>query len=346
MLKRISEIKNEAAAEIIRNQEELESFRIKYLGKKGLFSILFEDFRNIPPEQKKEIGQRLNLLKQEIQEKYNTLKESLVKQEDNSTSSDLTRPAFPFSLGTRHPISIVRNEIIDIFMRIGFTVSEGPEIEDDDHVFTKLNFAPEHPARDMQDTFYISRISEEDSSPEDILLRTHTSSVQVRVMQNEKPPIRTISPGRVFRNEVISARAHCIFHQVEGLYIDQNVSFADLKQTLLFFAREMYGKETEIRLRPSYFPFTEPSAEMDVSCRLCGGNGCNVCKYTGWLELLGCGMVHPNVLDACNIDSKKYTGFAFGMGIERAAMLKYQVNDLRLYFENDIRFLNQFRSSF
>lgn len=346
MLKRISEIKNEAAAEIVRNQEELESFRIKYLGKKGLFSILFEDFRNIPPEQKKEIGQKLNLLKQEIQEKYNTLKESLVKQEDNSSSSDLTRPAFPFSLGTRHPISIVRNEIIDIFMRIGFTVSEGPEIEDDDHVFTKLNFAPEHPARDMQDTFYISRISEEDSSPKDILLRTHTSSVQVRVMQNEKPPIRTISPGRVFRNEVISARAHCIFHQVEGLYIDENVSFADLKQTLLFFAREMYGKETEIRLRPSYFPFTEPSAEMDVSCRLCGGNGCNVCKYTGWLELLGCGMVHPNVLDACNIDSKKYTGFAFGMGIERAAMLKYQVNDLRLYFENDIRFLNQFRSSF
>jgi len=224
-------------------------------------------------------------------------------------------------------------------------VSEGPEIEDDDHVFSKLNFAPEHPARDMQDTFYISRISDEDSNPDDILLRTHTSSVQVRVMQNEKPPIRTISPGRVFRNEAISARAHCIFHQVEGLYIDENVSFADLKQTLLFFAREMFGKETDIRLRPSYFPFTEPSAEMDVSCRICGGKGCNVCKYTGWLEVLGCGMVHPNVLDNCNIDSKKYTGFAFGMGIERIAMLKYQVNDLRLYFENDIRFLEQFKTS-
>jgi len=228
---------------------------------------------------------------------------------------------------------------------MGFTVEEGPEIEDDDHVFTKLNFAPEHPARDMQDTFYISRLSPEDSNPEDILLRTHTSSVQIRVMQKQKPPIRAIFPGRVFRNEAISARAHCIFHQVEGLYIDENVSFADLKQTLLFFAREMFGKETEIRLRPSYFPFTEPSAELDVSCKICGGKGCNVCKHTGWLEILGCGMVHPNVLEACNIDSKKYTGFAFGMGIERITMLKYQVNDLRLYFENDIRFLDQFKTS-
>jgi len=346
MLYKISALRTEAEAEVVRNQEELEAFRIKYLSKKGLFSILFEDFRNVPPEQKKEIGQKLNILKQEIQERYNSLKENLVKQEDTSTINDLTRPAFPFSLGSRHPISIVRNEIIDIFKRIGFIVSEGPEIEDDDHVFTRLNFAPEHPARDMQDTFYIFRASEEDSSPDDILLRTHTSSVQVRVMQKEKPPIRTISPGRVFRNEAISARAHCIFHQVEGLYIDENVSFADLKQTLLYFAREMFGKETEIRLRPSYFPFTEPSAEMDVSCRICSGKGCNVCKYTGWLEVLGCGMVHPNVLDACNIDSKKYTGFAFGMGIERIAMLKYQVNDLRLYFENDIRFLNQFKSSF
>ena len=346
MLYKISALRTEAEAEVVRNQEELEAFRIKYLSKKGLFSILFEDFRNVPPEQKKEIGQKLNILKQEIQERYNSLKENLVKQEDTSTINDLTRPAFPFSLGSRHPISIVRNEIIDIFKRIGFIVSEGPEIEDDNHVFTRLNFAPEHPARDMQDTFYIFRASEEDSSPDDILLRTHTSSVQVRVMQKEKPPIRTISPGRVFRNEAISARAHCIFHQVEGLYIDENVSFADLKQTLLYFAREMFGKETEIRLRPSYFPFTEPSAEMDVSCRICSGKGCNVCKYTGWLEVLGCGMVHPNVLDACNIDSKKYTGFAFGMGIERIAMLKYQVNDLRLYFENDIRFLNQFKSSF
>ncbi len=346
MLNKISKLRSEAETEIIRDQEELEAFRIKYLSKKGLFSVLFEDFRNVPSEQKKEIGRQLNILKQEIQEKYDLLKETLVKQEDTSTINDLTRPSFPFSLGSRHPISIVRKEIIDIFMRIGFIVSEGPEIEDDDHVFTRLNFAPEHPARDMQDTFYISRKSEEDSSPDDILLRTHTSSVQVRVMQKEKPPIRTISPGRVFRNEAISARAHCIFHQVEGLYIDENVSFADLKQTLLFFAREMFGKETKIRLRPSYFPFTEPSAEMDVSCRICGGKGCNVCKYTGWLEVLGCGMVHPNVLDACNIDSKKYTGFAFGMGIERVAMLKYQVNDLRLYFENDIRFLSQFKTSF
>jgi phenylalanyl-tRNA synthetase alpha chain len=346
MLNKISKLRGEAETEIIRDQEELEAFRIKYLSKKGLFSVLFEDFRNVPSEQKKEIGRQLNILKQEIQEKYDLLKETLVKQEDTSTINDLTRPSFPFSLGSRHPISIVRKEIIDIFMRIGFIVSEGPEIEDDDHVFTRLNFAPEHPARDMQDTFYISRKSEEDSSPDDILLRTHTSSVQVRVMQKEKPPIRTISPGRVFRNEAISARAHCIFHQVEGLYIDENVSFADLKQTLLFFAREMFGKETKIRLRPSYFPFTEPSAEMDVSCRICGGKGCNVCKYTGWLEVLGCGMVHPNVLDACNIDSKKYTGFAFGMGIERVAMLKYQVNDLRLYFENDIRFLSQFKTSF
>ena len=292
---------------------------------------------------KKETGQRLNELKSFALEKYNSFKSLSHTAQRASEESDLSRPSFPFPCGTRHPISIVRNEIIDIFSRIGFTVSEGPEIEDDDHVFTKLNFAPEHPARDMQDTFYIFRQSSEDSSPRDILLRTHTSSVQVRVMQKEKPPIRTISPGRVFRNEAISARAHCIFHQVEGLYIDENVSFADLKQTLLFFSREMFGKKTEIRLRPSYFPFTEPSAEMDVSCRICGGN---VCKYTGWLEILGCGMVHPNVLQASGIDSKKYTGFAFGMGIERLAMLKYQVNDLRLYFENDTRFLEQFRTAF
>lgn len=345
MLDKILKLREETGAANISNQEELEAFRIKYLSKKGVVSVLFDDFRNVPAEQKKEVGQKLNTLKLEIQEKYNRFKENLVTTEDSASLNDPTRPAFPFTLGSRHPISIVRNEIIEIFMRIGFIVSEGPEIEDDDHVFTKLNFAPEHPARDMQDTFYISRISEEESSPDDILLRTHTSSVQVRVMQNEKPPIRTISPGRVFRNEAISARAHCIFHQVEGLYIDENVSFADLKQTLLFYAREMFGKETEIRLRPSYFPFTEPSAEMDVSCRICGGKGCNVCKYTGWLEVLGCGMVHPNVLDACNIDSKKYTGFAFGMGIERIAMLKYQVNDLRLYFENDIRFLDQFKTS-
>jgi phenylalanyl-tRNA synthetase alpha chain len=346
MLEKISDLINEVSSYSATTIEELEVFRLKYLSKKGLLSDLFDDFKNIPPAQKKEVGQRLNMLKQEAMDKYNLFKSTLSVADEKSGDQDLSRPAFPGHAGSRHPISIVRNEIIDIFTRIGFTVSEGPEIEDDDHVFTRLNFAPEHPARDMQDTFYISRLSMEDSSPEDILLRTHTSSVQVRVMQSQKPPIRTISPGRVFRNEAISARAHCIFHQVEGLYIDENVSFADLKQTLLFFSREIFGKDTEIRLRPSYFPFTEPSAEMDVSCKICGGKGCNVCKYTGWLEVLGCGMVHPNVLDACNIDSRKYTGFAFGMGIERLAMLKYQVNDLRLYFENDVRFLDQFKTAF
>jgi phenylalanyl-tRNA synthetase alpha chain len=346
MLNKIKDLLAEIAAVTATTPEDLEKFRLRYLSKKGILSELFEDFRNIPPSEKKEVGLVLNQLKQSAQEKYNTLKSGLGSAEDVSSTNDLTRPAFPIQTGSRHPISIVRNEIISIFNRIGFTISEGPEIEDDDHVFTKLNFAPEHPARDMQDTFYISRISAEDSNPEDILLRTHTSSVQVRVMQGQKPPIRTISPGRVFRNEAISARAHCIFHQVEGLYIDENVSFADLRQTLLFFAREIFGKETEIRLRPSYFPFTEPSAEMDVSCKICHGKGCNVCKYTGWLEILGCGMVHPNVLEACGIDSKKYTGFAFGMGIERLTMLKYQVNDLRLYFENDIRFLEQFKTAF
>jgi phenylalanyl-tRNA synthetase alpha chain len=346
MLDKIKHHLEEVSEFKLKGQEELESFRLKYLSKKGIVSELFEEFRNVPGELKKEVGQRLNELKQRAQEKYNSAKQELESAEVISTENDLTKPAFPYPEGSRHPISIVRREIIDIFSRIGFTVSEGPEIEDDNHVFTKLNFAPEHPARDMQDTFYIYRVSPEDSSPDDILLRTHTSSVQVRVMENQKPPLRTISPGRVFRNEAISARAHCIFHQIEGLYIDENVSFADLKQTLSFFARELFGIETKIRLRPSYFPFTEPSAEMDVSCTICGGQGCNVCKQTGWLELLGCGMVHPNVLEACNIDSKKYTGFAFGMGIERAAMLKYQVNDLRLYFENDLRFLDQFRTAF
>jgi phenylalanyl-tRNA synthetase alpha chain len=346
MLQKITDLLNEITSLTLNSANELEQYRLKYLSKKGLISELFEDFRNVPSSEKKDVGQKLNYLKSSALEKYNSSKSELETTQVIDSGIDLTRPSFPFPSGSRHPISIVRNEIIDIFMRIGFTVSEGPEIEDDDHVFTRLNFAPEHPARDMQDTFYISRISSEDSNPGDILLRTQTSSVQVRVMQGEKPPIRTISPGRVFRNEAISARAHCIFHQVEGLYIDENVSFADLKQTLLFFAREMFGKETEIRLRPSYFPFTEPSAEMDVSCKICGGKGCNVCKYTGWLEILGCGMVHPNVLESCNIDSQKYTGFAFGMGIERLAMLKYQVNDLRLYFENDIRFLDQFKTAF
>ncbi|MDQ1296302.1 MAG: phenylalanyl-tRNA synthetase alpha chain [Bacteroidota bacterium] len=346
MLDKINNILAEISAATVNGPDELESFRLKFLSKKGLISDLFEEFRNVPAADKKETGQKLNFLKQKALDKYDLLKGVLQSPAETSADNDLSKPAFPWNHGSRHPISIIRNEIISIFERIGFTVSEGPEIEDDDHVFTKLNFAPEHPARDMQDTFYISRISPEDSSPGDILLRTHTSSVQVRVMESQKPPIRTISPGRVFRNEAISARAHCIFHQVEGLYIDENVSFADLKQTLLFFAREMFGRNTEIRLRPSYFPFTEPSAEMDVSCSICGGKGCNVCKYTGWLEVLGCGMVHPAVLEACNIDSNKYTGFAFGMGIERPAMLKYQVNDLRLYFENDIRFLEQFHTAF
>ncbi len=320
-------------------REEIENFRIKYLGKKGVLSDLFSSFKQVPAEQKKELGQKINQLKVFIAEKIDSLSQNLEKDEARDDSVDLTLPGEPIQLGARHPISLVRNQIIDVFGRLGFTISEGPEIEDDWHVFSALNFPPEHPARDMQDTFFIEK------NP-DILLRTHTSSVQVRVMEKSQPPIRTISPGRVFRNEAISARAHCIFHQVEGLYIDENVSFADLKQTLLFFAREMFGQEVEIRLRPSFFPFTEPSAEMDISCQICGGKGCNVCKYTGWLEILGCGMVDPNVLDFNNIDSNKYTGFAFGMGVERIAMLKYQVKDLRLYFENDLRFLEQFRAAY
>ncbi len=318
--------------------EEIEEFRIKYLSKKGgIVTELFKDFKNVPNEQKKEFGQVLNSLKNEVTDKVNFLKQNLKSKDEVKIGLDLTLPGDSFEKGSRHPISIVRNEISEIFMRLGFTISEGPEIEDDLHVFSALNFPPEHPARDMQDTFFIEQ------NP-DILLRTHTSSVQVRVMDSQKPPIRTISPGRVFRNEAISARAHCIFHQIEGLYIDENVSFADLKQTLEYFAQEFFGHETKIRLRPSYFPFTEPSAEVDVSCSLCGGKGCNVCKYTGWLEILGCGMVDPNVLEANNIDSEKYTGFAFGMGIERIAMLKYGIKDLRLFFENDLRFLKQFQS--
>jgi phenylalanyl-tRNA synthetase alpha chain len=320
------------------SSSDLEAFRIRHLSKKGSLSQLFNDFKNVPNESKKEVGQALNVLKQLILDKIDSLKISFTGDDPNSSNIDLSLPAESLIYGSRHPISIVRAEILDIFSRLGFTVSEGPEIEDDWHVFTSLNFPPEHPARDMQDTFFIEK------SP-DILLRTHTSSIQVRVMENTKLPIRTVSPGRVFRNEAISARAHCIFHQVEGLYIAENVSFADLKQTLLYFAKEMFGESTQIRLRPSYFPFTEPSAEMDVSCALCSGKGCNVCKYTGWLEVLGCGMVDPAVLENNKIDSKKYTGFAFGMGIERLAMLKFQIRDLRLYFENDARFLRQFSGS-
>jgi len=346
MLERINKIREEIIGFSSADTGEIEEFRIKYLGKKGLITSLFREFKSVPKEKKSEYGKLINDLKNLTNEKLQQLKDNLSDEEDIHSQFDLTRPGLEQFSGSRHPISVVRNEIIEIFNRLGFTISEGPEIEDDDHNFGKLNFPPEHPARDMQDTFFIRRKSEEDSDPSDILLRTHTSSVQVRVMENQDPPIRTISPGRVFRNEAISARAHCIFHQVEGLYIDENVSFADLKQTLFYFAIEMFGKNTKIRFRPSYFPFTEPSAEMDISCTICGGKGCNVCKYTGWLEILGCGMVDPNVLEYCGIDNKKYTGFAFGMGIERAAMLKYQVNDLRLYFENDIRFLHQFRSAF
>jgi phenylalanyl-tRNA synthetase alpha chain len=318
--------------------EEIEAFRIKFLGRKGILNELFAEFKEIPNEEKPKVGKQINQLKEKAQNKINELKASS-KKKKRGQEFDLTLPAYPFDTGSRHPISLTRKKIIKIFSNLGFTISEGPEMEDDWHVFSALNFPEEHPARDMQDTFFIQR------NP-DVLLRTHTSSVQVRVMKDTQPPIRTISPGRVFRNEAISARAHCIFHQVEGLYVDEDVSFSDLKQTLIYFAKEMFGPDTEIRLRPSFFPFTEPSAELDISCTLCGGKGCNVCKYTGFLEILGCGMVDPNVLDNCDINSSKYTGFAFGMGIERIAQLTYNVNDLRLYFENDKRFLDQFKSEF
>ncbi len=332
----INQVKNFAPA----TKEELEKFRVEFLANKGKVKALFADFKDVPNEQKKDVGQLINTLKELAQAKVDEFKQSLSKSSNQDATLDLTRTATPIKFGSRHPISLVRNEIIEIFSKIGFTVSEGPEIEDDWHNFSALNFPPEHPARDMQDTFFV------ESENGEMALRTHTSSVQVRIMENQQPPIRTLSPGRVYRNEAISARAHCFFHQVEGLYIDENVSFADLKQTLLYFAKEMFGEKTEIRLRPSYFPFTEPSAEMDVSCSVCSGEGCNVCKYTGFLEIMGCGMVDPNVLENCGIDSKKYTGFAFGMGIERIAMLKYKVNDLRLYSEGDIRFLEQFKSAF
>lgn len=341
MKTRIEDIKAEITAYTIANKKELEAFRIKYLGSKGLMKSLFGELKTVPNEEKREVGQLLNGLRQFTQGKYDDLKEKLEGAEEDNVSFDLTRPGDKVPLGSRHPLSIVRSEIIEIFNRIGFTVSEGPEIEDDWHNFSALNFPPEHPARDMQDTFFIQK---SDDPKEEMALRTHTSSVQVRVMENETPPIRTISPGRVYRNEAISARAHCFFHQVEGLYIDKDVSFADLKQTLLYFAKEMFGEKAKIRLRPSYFPFTEPSAEVDVSCTICNAKGCNVCKYTGWLEILGCGMVDPNVLESSNINSKEFSGFAFGMGVERIAQLKYRVNDLRLYSENDVRFLKQFKS--
>jgi phenylalanyl-tRNA synthetase alpha chain len=338
MLERIKSIREEIGKIAPKTPAELDEIRIRYISKKGIISQLFDEFRDVAPEMKKEVGKALNDLKVTALEKISRLKESFDTGAIVKSSLDLTAPGDSMGLGSRHPLSLVRNRILSIFGHLGFTVVEGPEIEDDWHNFSALNFPPEHPARDMQDTFFIEK-------DPDVLLRTHTSSVQIRVMEHTQPPIRSVFPGRVFRNEAISARSHCIFHQVEGLYVDENVSFADLKQTLLYFARELFGEDTKIRLRPSYFPFTEPSAEMDVSCSICGGKGCNLCKYTGWLEILGCGMVDPNVLDACNIDYQKYTGFAFGMGIERIAMLLYGVKDIRLYFENDIRFLGQFQSA-
>ncbi|MDR2848738.1 MAG: phenylalanine--tRNA ligase subunit alpha [Bacteroidales bacterium] len=337
MQDKINQIKKEICDIKVATHAELEDFRLKYLSKKGSLNGLFDEFKNVANEQKKEVGQRLNELKVLLSDTYDRFKGEMESSQTTVEGNDLTRSGEGISLGSRHPISIVRNEICDIFGRLGFTVAEGPEIEDDWHVFSALNFPPEHPARDMQDTFFITQ-------QPDILLRTHTSSVQVRVMETTKPPIRMIMPGRVFRNEVISARSHCIFHQVEGLYIAKNVSFADLKQTLMFFAREMFGEKTQIRLRPSFFPFTEPSAEMDVSCT-CNGKGCNLCKHTGWLEIMGCGMVDPNVLESNGIDSKIYSGFAFGMGIERIAMLRFGTKDIRMYFENDVRFLKQFSAA-
>lgn len=339
MIDKIEAILSEIEELKASGSDELEVLRLKYLSKKGVIPSLMETFRTIPAEQKREVGARINELKQKATDKINELKEQFEGADMGDMSIDLTRTAYPVSLGTRHPISIVKEEINDIFKRLGFSIEEGPEVEDDWHVFSSLNFADDHPARDMQDTFFIQ------NDPQ-ILLRTHTSSVQTRVMENAQPPIRIICPGRVYRNEAISYRAHCFFHQVEALYIDRDVSFADLKQALLFFAREMFGEETKIRLRPSYFPFTEPSAEMDISCNICGGGGCPFCKHTGWVEILGCGMVDPNVLDNCGIDSKTYTGYALGMGIERITNLKYQVKDLRMFSENDIRFLEQFKSAY
>jgi len=338
MIEQIQKIEEEITAFKINTASDVEKFRIHFLGSKGLVKGLYALLREVPHQEKKMFGQKINDLRTAAENKLNGAHITSVKKEDHKGEEDITKPVGESSLGSHHPLSIIKREIVDIFNKIGFSISEGPEIEDDWHNFSALNFPPEHPARDMQDTFFIQKGEEE------IALRTHTSSVQVRVMENNRPPIRTISPGRVYRNEAISARAHCFFHQVEGLYIDEDVSFADLKQTLLYFAKEMFGDKSEIRLRPSYFPFTEPSAEVDVSCTICNSKGCNVCKYTGWLEILGCGMVDPNVLNASGIDSKKYSGFAFGMGIERIAQLKYKVNDLRIYSENDIRFLNQFKS--
>ena len=343
MIAKIEQLLKEVEALHASNAEELEALRIKYLSKKGAIKDLMADFRNVPAEQKKEVGMRLNELKTKAQDKINALKEQFENQDNGCDGLDLTRSAYPVKLGTRHPLTIVKNEIIDIFARMGFNIADGPEIEDDWHVFSSMNFAEDHPARDMQDTFFIENNTEVSHN---VVLRTHTSSVQSRVMESTQPPIRVLCPGRVYRNEAISYRAHAFFHQVEALYVDRNVSFTDLKQALLLFAREMFGEDTKIRLRPSYFPFTEPSAEMDISCNICGGKGCPFCKHTGWVEILGCGMVDPNVLELNGIDSKIYSGYALGMGIERITNLKYRVNDLRLFSENDTRFLKEFESAY
>ena len=343
ILDKIDQLLNEVSNLSAQNADEIEQLRLKYLSKKGEITALMADFRNVAADQKKAVGMKINELKQLAQDKLNELKEAVGTQKKAEDAPDLTRTPYPIKLGTRHPLTIVRNQIIDIFQRMGFTLAEGPEIDDDLHVFTKLNFAPDHPARDMQDTFFI------ETNPSDVtknvILRSHTSNDQSRVMERQQPPIRVICPGRVFRNEAISARAHCFFHQLEGLYIDKNVSFTDLKQVLLTFARELFGPDTDIRLRPSYFPFTEPSAEMDISCHICGGEGCVFCKHTGWVEILGCGMVDPNVLEACGIDSTVYSGYAFGLGIERITNLKYHVADLRMFSENDVRFLQEFQAA-
>ena len=344
MIAKINQLLQEVEALKAANPEELEALRIKYLSKKGAINDLMADFRNVAAEQKKEVGMRLNELKNKAQEKIAALKEQFESQDTGCDDIDLTRSAYPVELGTRHPLSIVRNEIIDIFARTGFNIADGPEMEDDYHVFSSMNFAEDHPARDMQDTFFIENDTENVSHS--IILRTHTSSVQSRVMETTQPPIRVLCPGRVYRNEAISYRAHAFFHQVEALYVDRNVSFTDLKQALLLFAQEMFGSDTKIRLRPSYFPFTEPSAEMDISCNICGGKGCPFCKHTGWVEILGCGMVDPNVLELNGIDSKVYSGYALGMGIERITNLKYQVKDLRMFSENDTRFLKEFESAY
>ncbi len=344
ILDRIEQLLNEVNSLKASNAEEIEALRLKYLSKKGEINALMSDFRNVAAEEKKTVGIKINELKKRAIDKINLLREQTATADEVSEDIDLTRSAYPIPLGTRHPLTIVENEIIDIFSRMGFVLANGPEVEDDLHVFTKMNFAADHPARDMQDTFFVEKNASDVTK--NVILRSHTSSVQVRVMETQKPPIRVICPGRVYRNEAITARAHCFFHQVEGLYIDKGVSFTDLKQVLLSFAREMFGAETKIRLRPSYFPFTEPSAEMDISCHICGGVGCGFCKHTGWVEILGCGMVDPNVLEQCGIDSSVYSGYAFGLGVERITNLKYQVSDLRMFSENDTRFLREFESAY